>query len=174
MTTTPTQGAPLGEIFHIAHAVTDLEEALAIYSGLTGARGRTSPIDVDCHVRMPMVADEPVRIRGTVAWLVDGPVPVEFWQGGPGSPWTVDHGQVALHHVGYWVSDLDGAAAALAAQGFELEVTPDHNGDGILGFAYLRRGDGWRVEIQCSTDRDAMAAWMRGEPADISWFRELR
>lgn len=163
----------LGEVFHLAFAVSDLHDAMGTYQSLAGGT-RTDPADLEALVHAPLLSSEPIRIRGRVCWRVGNHPPIEFWQGEPGSPWHSDRPGMDFHHVAYYVDDLDDAATALRASGFEMEITPYHRGDGILGFAYLRHPGGLRVEIQGSADRAAMEAWMRGEPLVIDWFDELQ
>lgn len=168
-----TYPAGLGEVFHLALAVGDLDEAMSSYQSLAGGT-RTEPADLEALVHAPRLSDRPIRIRGRVCWLVGNRPPIEFWQGEPGSPWHIEGQGINFHHMAYYVDDLDEAAASLIAQGFELEITPYHHGDGILGFAYLRHPGGLRVEIQGSADRPKMEAWMRGEALEIDWFGNLQ
>jgi catechol 2,3-dioxygenase-like lactoylglutathione lyase family enzyme len=162
----------LGDLFHISFAVQDLEAAMSLYATLFGGTA-TQTLDSESWARMPQVSDSPTRVRDRVAWLVGGALPIEFHEGGPGSPWHNPNSILDFHHVAYYVNDLDEAAAALQAHGFELEMTTVHRGTGIVGMAYLRHPNGLRVEIQGAGDCESMEAWVLGEPLILDWIKDL-
>jgi len=123
------------ELYHVSYAVRDLDRALTDFQAALGGRP-TEPQDFDMLVHMPLEADRPRRVRGRSAWIIGQPTPMELWEGGPGTPWQLQDGNSApqLHHPCYWADDLDSVAARLEAIGFERELTPVHDGPGLLGF----------------------------------------
>ncbi|MGC0422725.1 VOC family protein [Embleya sp. AB8] len=163
----------LGEVFHVAYAVGDLTEAADSLIALNGGTV-TEPVPIEALVVAPALSVDPVRVGGRLCWMPAAEPPVELWEGGAESPWSCPAGGMRFHHIGYYVDDLDAAARGLEEQGFTLDLTPYHDGEGILGFAYFRNPGGLRIEIQNIDDKPAMDAWLRGEPLQVRWFAELR
>jgi methylmalonyl-CoA/ethylmalonyl-CoA epimerase len=96
-------------IHHLGVAVADLDEAVATYERLFGAR-------VEHRARVPDQGVEAVsllvggsRVELLAPTEVDTPVGHFLAKRGPG-----------MHHVAYEVDDIDGAVAALAAAGAQL------------------------------------------------------
>ena len=95
-----------------------------------------------------------------VTWSVDGPVHIELLQEAPGSVWT-RAGDQPLHHICYWVDDLDTEAARLRAAGFRLELTADGERE-LNRFAYFVGPDGIRVEPKPEASRPDNERWLAG------------
>jgi methylmalonyl-CoA/ethylmalonyl-CoA epimerase len=99
----------LGLIDHVGVAVTDLEDAVALYEGTFG---------------MPLVHRETVDSQGVEAVLLDvGDGHVELLRPlGPDTPVGkfVDTNGPGLHHVAYRVDDIDAALERLAGEGVKL------------------------------------------------------
>jgi methylmalonyl-CoA/ethylmalonyl-CoA epimerase len=98
-----------GLIDHVGVAVSDLDEAIALYEGRLG---------------MPLAHRETVAEQGVEAVLLDvGDCHVELLR--PLGPETavgrfLDRKGPGLHHVAYRVDDIDAALARLKAEGIEL------------------------------------------------------
>ncbi|GCD99050.1 VOC family protein [Embleya hyalina] len=163
----------LGEVFHVAYAVEDLAGAADALIALGGGTV-TEPVAMEALVVAPALSADPVRVAGRLCWVLGSQPPIELWEGDSESPWACPAGGMRFHHIAYYVDDLDEAARRLEGQGFALDLTPYHDGEGILGFAYFRSAGGLRVEIQHIDDKPAMDAWLRGEPLRVGWLAELR
>jgi len=98
-----------GLIDHVGVAVTDLDDAVALYQGKLG---------------MPLAHREMVPEQGVEAVLLDvGDCHVELLR--PLGPDTavgkfLDRKGPGLHHVAYRVDDIDAALARLKSEGIEL------------------------------------------------------
>jgi methylmalonyl-CoA epimerase len=98
-----------GLIDHVGVAVTDLDEAIALYEGTLG---------------MPLAHRETVTEQGVEAALLNvGDCHVELLR--PLGPETavgkfLDRTGPGLHHVAYRVSDIDAALERLRSEGIEL------------------------------------------------------
>ncbi len=161
------------EIYHVGYAVRNLERALRDFHSALGGR-LTEPQEFDMLVHHPLVSATPVRIHGRSAWLVGQPTPIEFWEGGPNTPWHLEESSsgLKLHHCCFWADDLDAAAERFEAIGFEREMTPVHDGPGLLGFCYLLHPSGSRVEIQSSVDKPSANKWIKsGTPKRLCWVQ---
>ncbi|MFF4412868.1 hypothetical protein ACFYY8_10070 [Streptosporangium sp. NPDC001559] len=81
-----------------------------------------------------------------------------------GSGWVASSVLGRVFPVAYAVDDLTTAARGLEERGLTLDLTPYHDGEGVLGFARFRNSGGLRVEIQNINGEPAMDAWLRGKP----------
>ena len=164
------------QLYHTAYAVPDLDRALVDFRSALGGRA-TEPQPLDMLVHMPLDAPEPRRVRGRSAWILGLPAPVELWEGGADTPWALadpDAGPV-LHHSCYWADDMDAVAARLEAIGFARELTPVHDGPGLLGFCYLRNPAGARIEIVSAAEKPSVEDWItKGVPRHPEWLRHTR
>jgi hypothetical protein len=89
----------------------------------------------------------------------EGPVHLDLIEGKPGTIWESNGPR--LHHFAYWTDDLEGDVARLGTQGWRLEMTlPDEAGRPTL-FAYLRRDDGFRLELIDDANRADYYARLR-------------
>jgi hypothetical protein len=89
-----------------------------------------------------------------------GPIHLDLIEGRPGTVWQTTG--TRLHHFAYWTDDLAGDVTRLEAGGWRLEMTkPDADGHPTL-FAYLRRDDGFRLELIDVAGRDEYLARLRG------------
>lgn len=89
----------------------------------------------------------------------EGPVHLDLIEGEPGTIWETTGPR--LHHFAYWTDDLAGDIARLAGEGWSLEMTrPDEAGRPTL-FAYLRRADGFRLELIDDAHRADYTARLR-------------
>jgi glyoxalase/bleomycin resistance protein/dioxygenase superfamily protein len=85
-----------------------------------------------------------------------GTVQLNLMEGVPGTMWESQGAKV--HHLAYWTDDLSRDIENLTREGWRLEVTQaDDAGDPSV-FAYLIRGDGLRIELLDSVNREAYFA----------------
>jgi hypothetical protein len=139
------------DFYHTGVVVPRLDEAMAYAAEYGGYRWMT-PLAVDMAVWTKADGTGEVGIR--FAYSLDAPH-LEFVQEIPGTAWTWVPGR-AVHHLGYWVDDLSGASAALAARGRPVEVCGGHDPENPTQFAYHLGTDGIRLEL---VDRTTMADW---------------
>ncbi len=160
------------EVAHLAYTVANLERAMEKFHRVLGGKfTEIGPFDALLH--LPLVQAEPKRVRGRNVWLSG-----QFqWE--EGSPWHVEptaDDAPLLHHYGYWADDLDETATEFRSVGFELECSAVHDGEGILGFCYLRNQSGSRIELQTSADKPAVDDWLhKGVPRKRpEWVKSLK
>jgi Glyoxalase/Bleomycin resistance protein/Dioxygenase superfamily len=89
-----------------------------------------------------------------------GPTRLELIEAVPGSPWD-GPGDVVLHHVSFWSSDLAADSAELAAKGFPLVATTwvDAEPGRPELFAYHRNGSGPYFELLDEAERPHYEEW---------------
>lgn len=81
----------------------------------------------------------------------EGPIHFDLIEGSDGTIWETTG--TRFHHFAYWTDDLAGDVNRLGQDGWQLEMTlPDEDGRPTL-FAYLRRDDGFRLELIDDTNR---------------------
>jgi hypothetical protein len=136
--------------YHTGVVVSNLDEAMADTAAFGGYRWMT-PLSSDLTVWLSGGATE-VSIR--FAYSLDAPH-LELVQDIPGTPWESVPGR-AVHHLGYWVDDLRGSSAALAARGRPVEVCGGDDPESPVQFAYHLGGDGMRIEL---VDRTMIQDW---------------
>jgi hypothetical protein len=66
-----------------------------------------------------------------------------------------------IHHLSYWVADLDDATMKLVAGGFEVEAT-GFEADGSARYRYLVGAGGIRIELGLDRNRAEFDAWANG------------
>ena len=146
------------DLFHAAWVVPDL--AAAMKSFQTVGLRLTEPREWPLVVGRPNLA--PTSFSVLVSFSCDGPLHVELIEGAAGSPWeTLANG--AMHHLGWWVSDLRQSIAMLESESHVLESWMVGDDGGPARFAYLRAPGGQLVEIVDETIRPDLTSWFRGE-----------
>ncbi|MET0896468.1 MAG: VOC family protein [Mycobacterium sp.] len=151
---------PAGDCFHTGIIVDDLDSATARFTAVSGYEW-TRPIEATVPVHTAGADfDLPLRfvysLQAPHLELIQE-VPDTLWSAPPGAP---------IHHLAYWVDDLDAAAAGLESAGFRLEARP--SGDQLTKFAYFVGPAGVRLEI---VDRATIPDWagfleaMRRDPS---------
>jgi methylmalonyl-CoA/ethylmalonyl-CoA epimerase len=96
-------------IHHLGVAVEDLDEALATYERLFGARLEHRETVPDQGVEAALLRVGESRVELLASLGADTPVGKFLSKRGPG-----------MHHVAYEVTDLDASLVELSAQGAEL------------------------------------------------------
>jgi catechol 2,3-dioxygenase-like lactoylglutathione lyase family enzyme len=140
------------DVAHIALVVSDLERAKDKYSqglGMEWAPSFDMPPDL---ISGSDVHEGGVSFKGLTAVLPSahaGPAPIELIYTEPGSPasvvWGCPEGRDFVHHIAYYVDDIDAESKRLSEQGWEREWYVDP--DGPLRMAYHRSSHGMRIEL---------------------------
>lgn len=146
------------EPFHVGVVVSDLDEAMRAYGGTLGLTW-SSPQPREFTVWTP---DGIVQASLLVTFSRQGPPSLELIRGHAGTPWE-PAGLGQLHHVGYWASRFADDVERLQEQGCRLVATGvDAQGSWPSRFAYLRRGDGFRIELLDEAIRGEIEALIAG------------
>lgn len=142
------------DLYHSAVIVDDVHATIERLAATTGMR--FAPV---------MDTPFPVRIDGetrtldmTLTYSVDAPH-FEVVRAMPGTPWTTLPGR-PLHHIGFWVDDLEAASRELEAGGAALEVCGSGEAIGPSVFAYHVGPDGLRIEIVDRATEPGFRAWL--------------
>lgn len=141
---------------HIALIVPDLDAAMSDFS-LLGHRW--APITTPTATLR--FADG--RVESTVVRYVtsSGQLPhVKLIEEVPGTYWTRQPGS-GVHHLTYWVDDIEAASAALTAQGARLDADGLDMG-GELRYRYLALPSGTRIEFGLIANRPEFEQWADG------------
>jgi catechol 2,3-dioxygenase-like lactoylglutathione lyase family enzyme len=154
------------EVCHVAIAVDDLDHAMHEYAGTLGVTF-TEVLGLGA---MPMARPDggPVHDDVWCAWTVGNEPPLELIQGPPGSIWEVAPKEHRLHHVAFWVRDLEGESERLEEGGMQLQLTLEP-GRPPKGMAYHLAPTGIRVELMRAEDRAAVDRWRSGGPLELDW-----
>jgi hypothetical protein len=127
--------------FHIGVATDDLASSMQELGAALGLSW-TAP---SCQGRVFHGVDGVAQPQPESCISREGPVHIDLMVGKPGTLWESTGPR--LHHFAYWTDDLPGDVARLAENGWHLEMTmPDAAGQASV-FAYLVRGDGFRLEL---------------------------
>lgn len=70
----------------------------------------------------------------------------------------------AVHHLGYWVSDVPETSRLLQSQGWQVEAS-GLGDDDELGYRYLRSPQEVRIELGWAHKRAEFDAWADADPA---------
>ena len=143
--------------FHVGVVVSNLEEAMELYSagaGLTWHSVQSMPVSL-------LVEGKVTEMSVRFTYSVEGPVQVELVQGPIGSFWEAGiYG--GMYHTGHWTEDLLGDLDELTAAGWTVRFTgADPDGD-PMGFAYVMGADGQQIELVDVAMRPLFDNWYAG------------
>ncbi len=172
------------DIAHICIAVDDLESAMATYEAAYGVTA-WGPLlefsDENTDVFSPLhgqkVSGEGFReiwAKNGTDIVAGGPpfAPIELAHAQRFTPaftiWGAETGKHYVHHICYWVDDLEAESAHLAEHGFALELTLAP-GDRARGFAYHLSPTGMRIELMRREDKPAVATWLEEGESVLDW-----
>ncbi|MFQ5380348.1 MAG: VOC family protein [Dehalococcoidia bacterium] len=142
-------------LYHIGFVVPSLEEAMDEL-GAAFSYSWSSIREANFDLITPA---GPSTGKARIVFARPGPPWLEVIQAPADSLWSAAGG-AALHHLGYWVDDLDGEARHLASLGLEFEIgRRDENGQ-LAGFAYYRSPNSGRIEIVDERARDGLERWI--------------
>jgi catechol 2,3-dioxygenase-like lactoylglutathione lyase family enzyme len=159
------------DISHIAISVDDLEEAMAHYGRTLGVEwgpiAELTGLDV-----VSLVYEEPISMEGLrEVWSVTGP-PIELSHSAKGSPsqqiWGVPDGVHRVHHICYWVDDLQAESDRLIEHGYGLEVTVGP-GPSPRGMTYHLPSNGMRLSLMRAEDKPALQDWLKTGKLELQW-----
>jgi catechol 2,3-dioxygenase-like lactoylglutathione lyase family enzyme len=151
---------------HVAIAVDDLEAAMEHYGSTLGVGFS----EILSFAGMPLVRPDGGEAHNDVrvVWTTGNEPPLELMQGPPGSIWEVGPGENRIHHVAFWVDDLEAESRRLEEAGMQLQLTLAP-GRPPKGMAYHLAPSGMRIELMRSEDRAAVDRWRDGAPLEIDW-----
>jgi catechol 2,3-dioxygenase-like lactoylglutathione lyase family enzyme len=147
--------------YHTGIVVADLDAALDRLTKQAGYQF-CDPMELEFPVRTP-AGESMVTLRFTYSRPPGAQV--EVIQQVPGTVYMPEPGS-GLHHLGYWVDDVDEASSALEAAGAPLEAAGP-GPDGKLMWAYHRPEHGPRYELVHSDAKPLLEAWWNGADLDL-------
>ena len=132
----------MGSIWHMAFAVPNLEQGMDEFGRAFGLEWR--PVH---HAEARLVDEHGVEHTPTChfTFSVGAPFAIEMWEAVPGTPLDAP-GDTVLHHVGYWVEDLEAEAKRLDGEGWPCFMT----GHSVA----VHRGPGGIMLEPCDVFRD--------------------
>ena len=155
--------AELGMPCHVGIVVADLEAAKADLAATTG-HCWVDTLDGEIDV---LIDERRRSIRTRIAWSVQGPCHLELIEAVPDTLWPV-RDTIEIHHIGYWVDDLDRTSRQLERRGMPLEVRFDSGSDERTVFVYHLGHERLRIELggepQRNLVRSRIAAWLAENP----------
>jgi catechol 2,3-dioxygenase-like lactoylglutathione lyase family enzyme len=179
------------DIAHICIAVDDLDAGMARYTEAFGLEWgpilnySSEGLVLSPTNTMPMPSIAPglgdgLSLEGLrEVWSVNGPTKgpeglplpaLELAHARSFSPaftiWGCQPGQEYVHHIAYWVDDLETESRHLVDNGFVVEFTQPP-GDLIRGFGYLRSPGGLRIELENRARKGPIANWFATGELDL-------
>lgn len=155
MATTASGSEALGGVAHVGIVVDDLEAAMADLP-LVGCWSTVLEWETTVRLADGSVERRPVRFVTAAA-----PAHVKLIESAPGSIWAPTGGHQQLHHLTYWVNDLEVATAQLHEAGYRTEGDGLED-DGSVRFRYLLSPLGLRVELGLLANKPAFDSWAAG------------
>jgi catechol 2,3-dioxygenase-like lactoylglutathione lyase family enzyme len=179
------------DMAHICFAVDDLDSAMARYTESFGLEWgpileySSEGLVLSPTNTMPIPSIAPGL--GTTAsldglrevWSVNGgtkgpeglPIPsIELAHARAFSPsftiWGCTPGQEYVHHIAYWVDDIEAESRHLIDRGFTVELTQPP-GDVLRGYGYLRSPGGLRIELEKRARKGPIAQWFATGELDL-------
>lgn len=142
----------LGPVAHVAMVVDDVAAAASSLAA--------------CGLEWSAITHPVARLRDTDGRVEDIAVDYVTTRGGEprlkllsavaGSFFVA--GASAVHHVSYWVDDIEAVTAVLCERGWTVERS-GVDLDGSLRYRYLRESEGPRLELGRRSDREEFDAW---------------
>jgi len=142
-------------LYHIGVVVPSIEAAideLGPAFGYTWSSVREAKFDLTTPAG-------PARGNARIVFARPGPPWLEVIEAPDDSIWSAARG-AALHHLGYWVDDLEQESRHLASLGMQFEIGRRDESGRLTGFAYHLNPHGGRVEIVDERARDGLERWI--------------
>ena len=151
------------DLYHTGLVVNDLQEAMRTMTAAVGAQW-AEPVHATLPVRTPHGI---VERESWVTFSTGEPHHIELIEAVWGGVWVPDDGGPRLHHLGFWVDDLQAESARLEGLGLPLRVT-GVGGEGAISFAYHDAGQGALfLELNSRSKRTQLYEWLeRGSNDD--------
>lgn len=130
------------DFYKIGIVVDDLDEAVAGYA---------AGFDYEWRGGSALAQPFPVRVGDEVRTMVHRQVMssqkprIHLIEATPGTAWTVAPGMV--HHLAYWVDDLQRAEQEVAALGYSIECGDGADDPAARMWGYYVAADGSRLEL---------------------------
>ena len=172
------------DIAHICVAVPNLQAAMKHYETVYGVKvwGPIIEFSDDTHDAVsPLYGRGASMVGGRQVWSLDGAVavtgvvpyaPIELTQADRYTPAFSIYGcpdnRWFVHHLAFWVDDIQAESAHLIEHGYALELTIAP-GDKIRGFGYHLGANGDRIELMSSADKDAIGGYLRTGVLELDW-----
>tara|TARA_B100000470_G_C19545176_1_gene282297 strand:+ start:143 stop:598 length:456 start_codon:yes stop_codon:yes gene_type:complete len=138
-------------LFHIGIIVPNIELGMQELSSRFGVTWPRQPRTSETLVRTK-AGTSPITISGV--YSTEGPPWFEVFEAVPGTLWASQTSNI--HHMGFFVENLDDEIERLVAEGNELEMEAvDENGNRISG-CYLNTDLNVRLEIVDASLREKM------------------
>jgi catechol 2,3-dioxygenase-like lactoylglutathione lyase family enzyme len=172
------------DISHICVAVPDLEAAQSMYEkafGVTGWGPMLEFSDDNMEVSSQILGPNVSMVGLREVWALNGSDAVAG--GPPFAPLELAHaelfspaysmygcpdGRQYVHHICYWVDDIEAESTHLMEHDFGLEMTMAP-GDVARGFGYHLSPTGMRVELMRREDKGAIAKWLQTGELELDW-----
>lgn len=141
------------DLFHIGIIVPNIQKGMLELSSRFGVTWPREPRTSKTLIRTKE-GTSPITISGV--YSTEGPPWFEVFEAVPGSLWAAQSSNI--HHMGFFVDNLDDEIERLVAEGNELEMEAvDENGNRISG-CYLSTELNIRLEIVDASLREGMLA----------------
>jgi|ETNmetMinimDraft_35_1059890.scaffolds.fasta_scaffold307311_1 hypothetical protein len=143
-------------MFHIGVVVPNLDKAMDELGAAFGYDWSTIR-DVDFVDLATPNGKTSAKLR--IAFASPGPPWVEVIEARDASVWSASTG-AALHHLAYWVDDLEKESEHLESVGMGFELGRSDEEGRLSGFAYHLNPQGGRVELVDESGRDGLERWV--------------
>ena len=141
------------DLFHVGIIVPNIQKGMQELSSRFGVTWPRKPRTSQTLIRTKE-GTSPITISGV--YSTEGPPWFEVFEAVPGSLWAAQSSNI--HHMGFFVDNLDDEIERLVAEGNELEMEAvDENGNRISG-CYLSTELNIRLEIVDASLREGMLA----------------
>ncbi|WP_427008719.1 VOC family protein [Pseudarthrobacter sp. H2] len=165
MTSEPQSVLKSPELFHVGFLVADIEAARSQFEAALGI-GFHPATEVDLMVET-MHHPDPHPYRSKLCYSTTGPVYVELVQADDSDYKSLSQGE-RIHHLGYWVEDVDAWRDRQSQEGLRDEVIVRYEGSDRIrqwftdpvsmhGVRAEYFDDAWRPDFEAW-----MADWSRG------------
>lgn len=143
-------------LFHIGVVVPDLDQAMDELGTAFGYSWSTLR-DIDFADLATPNGQTKANLR--VVFARPGPPWIEVIEARDESIWSASKG-AALHHLAYWVDDLERESEYLASVGMSFELGRKDESGRLAGFAYHLNPQGGRIELVDESGRDGLERWI--------------
>lgn len=151
----------LSGLFHTGMVVDNVETAMSTFSKAFGYHW-AEPIELEAQCK----TREGILPRHSIAtYSLEGPHHIELIQQIDDTAWKTASGGPKVHHLGFWVDDLEESIERLGKLGFQLEV---EDVSGALSYHY-QSGMGLYIELVHARAREQFDEWWDGKP--LRWER---
>jgi catechol 2,3-dioxygenase-like lactoylglutathione lyase family enzyme len=150
---------PLMKLYHTGIIVDDLDAALASWGEALGLLW-APPLSSTVPLRCP---DGVIGREVRFTYSLQGPHYIELLEQVDPSPYLNVTGGRHVHHLGYFTDDLRGAAEALEAKGFRMELSgvADDGGVARATFHYSEQSPGFWIELVSHEIAAEIGDWIR-------------